>query len=134
MVISKIYHSSVMMRRIGIAGLIAAIMGLFFGVALCSWQVVCSFVLGIFLWMLPNGYFANKLFRHLGKIPPASLLKVFYQAEIRKLLLSGFFFVVIIELVPAVNFPVLLVGYFVSQLIFWVQLVMKSYEEQRGLI
>ncbi len=128
MVVSKVQCPLMMMRQIGIASLMAATIGLFLGGALHRWQLSCSFVFGIFLWMLPNCYFANKLFRHLTKVPPASLLRIFYQAEIRKLLLSGFFFVMMIKLVPAVNFPGLVIGYFVPQLIFWVRLIMKNKE------
>jgi ATP synthase protein I len=116
-----------MMQQIGVAGLLSAIVALFWGSTSHSWQISYSFLLGVFLWMLPSYYFANKLFSCLGKVSPASLLGIFYRAEIIKLLLSGFFFVMIIKLLT-VNVPVLVIGYFVAQLVFWLGLIAKNKE------
>ncbi|MES2141868.1 MAG: ATP synthase subunit I [Pseudomonadota bacterium] len=127
MVISKIQSPFKMIGQIGTAGLASAIIVLFVGGIFHSWQISYSLLLGIFLWMLPSCYFANKLFRHLGKVPPASLLRIFYRAEITKLLLSGFFFVMMIKLL-SVNVPALVTGYFIPQLVFWVRLIMKNKE------
>ncbi|MDQ8039947.1 MAG: ATP synthase subunit I, partial [Rickettsiella sp.] len=127
MVVSKTQCPLDMVRQIGGASLIAAASALFMGGIFHAWQIVCSLLLGIFLWMLPSCYFANKLFRHLGKISPTSLLRIFYRAEITKLLLSGIFFVMMIKLL-SVNIPVLIAGYFVPQLIFWARLIMKNKE------
>ena len=114
------------MRQIGAAGLVTSSVAVVIGM-LDSWWFAGSFVLGILLWALPSCYFANKLFRDVGKISPTSLLKVFYKAEIIKLLLSGVFFVMIIKLV-LVNIPALVTGYFVSQFVFWVRLMIKNKE------
>ena len=127
MIIRKVQWPPVMVSQIGIASLMAAAMAFFLGEILHNWQMACTLVLGIFLWMLPNAYFASKVFRRLGRAPSASLLSIFYRAEIIKLLLSGFFFVMMIKLVP-VNFPALLTGYFIPQLIFWVRLIVKNKE------
>lgn len=127
MVISKIQCPFRMMRQIGSASLVVAVGAFFFGEILYSWQITYSLLLGIFLWMLPSCYFANKLFRYLGKVSPASLLRIFYQAEITKILLSGFFFVMMIKLL-SVNIPALVTGYFIPQLVFWVRLIMKNKE------
>lgn len=90
-------------------------------------QIVGSLVLGIILWLLPNCYFAIKVLSHLGRISPRCLLSIFYRAELIKLLLSGFFFIMMVKLL-SVNFPVLLSGYLVAQLIFWLLLIIKSKE------
>lgn len=97
------------------------------GGTLHNWRLSGSLLLGVLLWMLPSCYFASKLFCRLGKVPPVALLRIFYRAEINKLLLSGIFFVMMIKL-QSVNIPALVVGYFVSQLIFWLRLMMKSKE------
>ena len=127
MVISKVQCPLSMMQQIASASFIAAVISLSLGGALHNWPLSYSLLLGILLWMLPSCYLANKLFRRLGRVPPASLLRVFYRAEINKLLLSGIFFVMMIKLL-SVNLPALVAGYFVPQLVFWVRLIMKNKE------
>lgn len=90
-------------------------------------KVISSLTLGILLWLLPNCYFAIKVMRHLGRVPPGCLLHIFYRAELIKLLLSGFFFIMMAKLL-SINFPVLLSGYLAAQLIFWLLLIIKSKE------
>ncbi len=125
MVNGKIQCPLSMMQQIVAAAFIAAIISLFLAIALQDGPLSYSLLLGILLWMLPSCYLANKLFRHLGKVPPASLLRIFYRAEIIKLLLSGIFFVMMIKLL-SVNIPALVTGYIASQLIFWVSFIMRS--------
>lgn len=127
MVISKIQCPLSLMRQIGIASVMTGTVAFFVAGILHSWWFCSSFILGILLWALPNCYFANKLFRYVGKVSAASLLNIFYIAEIIKLLLSGFFFVMIIKLL-SVNIPAFVSGHFVSQLVFWVRLMMKNKE------
>ena len=127
MVISKIQCPLSMIRQIVSASLAAAVGVLFLGEILYGWQIAYALLFGIFLWALPSCYFANKLFRCLGKVSPAALLRVFHKAEITKLLLSGFFFVMMIKLL-SVNIPALVMGYFIPQLVFWVRLIMKNKE------
>jgi F0F1-type ATP synthase assembly protein I len=119
--VSKAKSLPVMVRQVASTSLIAAFIVCFFGEIFQNWQIAYSLLLGIFLWMLPNGYFAIRLFRHLGTVPAATLLGIFYRAEIIKLLLSGFFFVMIIKFL-SLNMPAFLAGYLVAQLIFFVRL------------
>ena len=65
--------------------------------------------------------------RHLGQISGRELLNIFYRAELIKLFLSGIFFVVAIKLL-SVNIPILLLAYLVSQLVFWLLLIIKNME------
>lgn len=125
--INKVQCPFPMTQQIGAASLLSAMVALFLGGAFHSWQMSYSFLLGVFLWALPSYYFANKLFCCLGKVSPASLLRIFYRAEIIKLLLSGFFFVMIIKLLT-VNVPVLVIGYFIAQCVFWLRLIAKNKE------
>lgn len=119
-----------MVSQIGSASLVVGVIVLFLGLILRSWQITYSLLLGISLWALPNCYFANKLFRHLGKVSSASLLRIFYWAELIKLLLSGFFFVMMIKLL-SVNIVALVIGYFISQFVFLARLIMKNKEVLR---
>jgi F0F1-type ATP synthase assembly protein I len=125
MVSGKVQCPFSLISQIVGAGFVTAIMGLFLGIGLQAWQLGYSLLLGSLLWMLPSCYLANKWFRRLGKVPPASLLRIFYRAEINKLLLSGIFFVMMIKLL-SVNIPALVIGYIGAQLIFWVRLIMRS--------
>lgn len=127
MVVSKVQCPLSLMRQIGAVGLMTGSIAFFAAGILHSWWFGSSFILGVLLWALPSCYFANKLFRYVAKVSAASLLRIFYTAEIIKLLLSGFFFVMIIKLL-SVNIPALVTGYFVSQLVFWVRLMMKNKE------
>lgn len=86
-----------------------------------------SLALGVALWLLPNCYFVIKIMRRLGQVQGRDLLKIFYRAELIKLFFSGVFFIMVIK-VLSVNVPILLLAYLVSQLVFWLLLIMKSKE------
>lgn len=93
-------------------------------------RVVRSLMLGIALWLFPNCYFVMKIMRRLGQVSGKDLLNIFYRAELIKLLFSGIFFIVVIKLL-SVNIPILLLAYLVSQLLFWLLLIIKS---MKGLL
>lgn len=93
-------------------------------------RVIRSLVLGIGLWLLPNCYFVIKIMRCLGHVSGRGLLNIFYRAELIKLFFSGIFFVVVVKLL-SVNIPILLLAYLVSQLVFWLLLIIKS---KKGLL
>lgn len=86
-----------------------------------------SLALGVALWLLPNCYFVIKIMRRLGQVSGRDLLNIFYRAELIKLFFSGIFFIMVIK-VLSVNVPILLLAYLVSQLVFWLLLIMKSKE------
>ena len=90
-------------------------------------KIISSLALGIILWLLPNCYFVVKVMHHLGRVSAERLLHIFYRAELIKLLLSGFFFIIMARLL-SINFPVLLSGYLAAQLIFWLLLTIKNKE------
>lgn len=90
-------------------------------------QAIRSLALGVALWLLPNCYFVIKIMRCLGQVPGKDLLNIFYRAELIKLFFSGIFFIMVIK-VLSVNVPILLLAYLVSQLVFWLLLIMKSKE------
>lgn len=125
MVISKIQCPFGLMRQMGVVGLITGSTGFFALAILHGWQYAGSFVLGILLWVLPSCYFANALFRSISKVSSAELLKIFYKAEIIKLLLSAIGAVLILKLL-SINILMVVTGYFVSQLVFWVRIMMNN--------
>jgi F0F1-type ATP synthase assembly protein I len=92
--------------------------------------IIRSLILGIVLWLIPNCYFVTKIMHYLGQISGRGLLNIFYRAELIKLFFSGIFFVVVIKLF-SVNIPILLLAYLVSQLVFWLLLIIKS---MKGLL
>ena len=90
-------------------------------------QAIKSLALGVALWLLPNCCFVIKIMRRLGQVSGRDLLNIFYRAELIKLFFSGIFFIMVIK-VLSVNVPILLLAYLVSQLVFWLLLIMKSKE------
>lgn len=90
-------------------------------------RIIRSLALGLVLWLLPNCYFVIKIMRYLGQVSGKELLNIFYRAELTKLFFSGIFFVVAIKLL-SVNIPILLLAYLISQLVFWLLLIIKNME------
>lgn len=90
-------------------------------------RVIRSLAMGVVLWLLPNCYFVIKIMRHLGQVSGRELLNIFYRAELAKLFFSGIFFIVVIKLL-SVNIPILLLAYVISQLVFWLLLIIKNME------
>lgn len=90
-------------------------------------RAIRSLALGIALWLLPNCYFVIKIMHRLGLVSGRDLLSIFYRAELIKLFFSGIFFIMVIRLL-SVNIPILLLAYLVSQLVFWLLLIIKSRE------
>lgn len=75
-----------------------------------------SAMLGGVAWLLPNIYFVYRAFANAGTA--SAMLWRFYRAEIAKLILSGFLFILIIN-----NFKVHMLafvgGFALAQLVFW---------------
>lgn len=90
-------------------------------------RVIRSLVLGTALWLLPNCYFVIKIMHRLGQVSGRDLLNIFYRAELIKLFFSGISFVVIIKFL-SINIPILLLAYLISQLVFWLLLIIKNAE------
>lgn len=81
--------------------------------------IACSVLLGGLVWLLPNLYFAAKVFAKVGpKTTSQGLLRNFYQAEIIKLALYAILFIVVVKFLSMAVLP-LLIGYAVAQIAFW---------------
>jgi F0F1-type ATP synthase assembly protein I len=130
--IRKTQYRRKILRKILDIGLLNTLWISLGGCFFYSWPITYSLWWGVFLWVLPNSYFANKLFQSLGKVPPAEQLNVFYRAEIIKLVLSGIIFVMLIQKI-SINIPALLVGYFMSQ-VFLAMLLVKSFHNKERFV
>lgn len=77
-----------------------------------------SALLGGAVSILPNVYFAKKLFRYQGAHAAKQIVRNFYKGEAGKLLLSAVLFAIVFtsfNIVPLVFFIV----YMVTQMMFW---------------
>jgi len=75
--------------------------------------------LGGLVWLVPNLYFAVKVFSTGGAhITPQQMLKNFYLAEVTKLVLCAVLFTVIVKFL-AVAVLAMLAGFVMAQVSFW---------------
>jgi ATP synthase protein I len=70
------------------------------------------------VWILPNFYFAFKLF-HRIETQAKNFLSVFYRTELFKLALSFLLFIAIVKWLP-ITLSAILIGYCIALLTFWV--------------
>lgn len=80
-----------------------------------------SIGLGGCVWILPNFYFAFKLF-HRIETQAKNFLSVFYRTELFKLALSFLLFIVIVKWLP-ITLSAILIGYLIALITFWVTAV-----------
>jgi ATP synthase protein I len=96
----------------GIALLIMSIIGLI----AFSRIIGISILLGGLVWLVPQGYFAVKLF-HQIETTPKKFITRFYINEIVKLFFVSILFICYVKFVPA-NWVGLFAGYFCAQMFF----------------
>jgi ATP synthase protein I len=80
-----------------------------------------SIGLGGCVWILPNFYFAYKLF-HRIETKANNFISVFYRTELFKLALSALLFIAIVKWL-SVTLSAIFIGYFVALVSFWVSAV-----------
>lgn len=87
-----------------------------FGFSL-GWKAALSPFLGCWVALIPNAYFAFKVYlaRHRSA---NAVLNAFYTGETVKLLLTAGLFALVLQ-IPSVNFLLLLVGYVAVLSVFW---------------
>jgi len=68
--------------------------------------------------MLPNAYFAYRLFQYQGAQAAKLIVKSFYRAEAAKLLMTAALFVVVFKYLSVRPLPFFLT-YIVVQMVFW---------------
>jgi ATP synthase protein I len=82
-----------------------------------GWKYAVSPLLGSLIAIIPNLYFAYKIFlaRHLEA---QSIVNAFYAGETVKLILTAALFAIVLQ-ISAVNFMTLLAGYIAVLSVFW---------------
>lgn len=99
--------------QLGITMLIAVIAGLF-----GNGTAAFSAVTGGIVCIVPNAYFASKLFQHNGARAARQIVNGFYKGEALKLVLSVALFALVFKYLK-VNPLVFFVAYIAAQMVFW---------------
>jgi len=73
-----------------------------------------SILLGGFISIVPNGYFAWKAFRYRGAINTPLIVKSFYAGETGKLIMTGVLFAVVFAGVRPIDELAIIVSFIVS--------------------
>lgn len=81
-----------------------------------------SALLGVGIWALPNLYFAQKVLTDKIEQSAKCLARLFYRAEVTKLLLSAVLFIAALKFLPVTTIAVLS-AYLVAQITFWLTLM-----------
>lgn len=86
-----------------------------------GWKLALSPLLGGAVAIVPNLYFAYKVYlaRHREA---QNILKAFYTGETVKLLLTVALFSIVLQ-IPSINFLALLIGYISALSVFWFALI-----------
>lgn len=80
--------------QLGIAALIALIYGLCYNLVSAK-----SAILGGLVYIIPNAYFASKLFKHQGARAARQIVNGFYKGEALKIVLSILLFTMVFALI-----------------------------------
>jgi ATP synthase protein I len=78
-----------------------------------------SALLGGFICLIPNAYFAFRMFRYTGARAARQIVRSFYAAEVSKLMLTAIFFGVAFATIDALVAPALFLGFIAVQLVNW---------------
>ena len=82
-----------------------------------GWQNSLSPLLGSLVALVPNLYFAIKIYLARNK-EAQGIVSAFYAGETMKLILTAALFSIVLQ-IPAVNFYTLLIGYIAVLSVFW---------------
>lgn len=77
-----------------------------------------SAVLGGLVCLVPNAYFARKLFKHSGARAARQIVNGFYKGEAFKLMLTVALFAMVFKFL-SINPLVFFVAYIAAQMVFW---------------
>lgn len=99
---------------------IPAVINLVFSFFLISRGVLVSYstLLGGLAWVIPNLYFAYKVFSNMRPDASNAIMKNFYLAEFNKLALTALLVVLIVKYVK-IDVLFFFIGYMVVQISFW---------------
>lgn len=90
---------------------------------LFGWQNALSPALGGLAAIIPNFYFALRIYKVTGQ-EPKKIVRAFYVGEAGKLVLTGIFFVIILQ-IPTLQVLPLFAGYAAALSVFWFALLMR---------
>ena len=77
-----------------------------------------SFFIGGIAWILPNLYFAHKVFIEMRPQQSRQIVRNFYLGEFSKIVLTGIIFIVSVKLLP-LSIVSFLTGFIFAQIVFW---------------
>jgi ATP synthase protein I len=105
--VGRVLYAQVLMAAVVASGFL--LMG--------GWESAISPLIGSGIALLPNCYFAYKIYlaRHLEA---QGIVKAFYAGETIKLVLTAALFAIVLQF-PSVDFLTLLVGYIAVLSVFW---------------
>lgn len=84
-----------------------------------------SFLYGGFICIMPNAYFAHKLFKRTGAQAAREIVTSFYVAEVVKFIITIILFAVAFKFLD-VNKLALFIGYLVAQFSFWFTALIRN--------
>ena len=85
-----------------------------------GWVIFYSVLLGVFLVIIPQAYFAYRVFQYQGAQFAHFVLRSFYIGEAVKIVLTGAGFAVIFVWVHPLNVFAMLLAFWVGQFLFFV--------------
>lgn len=109
--VAKILYAQVLMAALVASGFLM----------IGGWKYAFSPLIGSGVALLPNVYFAYRIFlaRHRQ---PQGILQAFYTGETIKLGMTAALFAIVLQL-PSIDFLTLLVGYVAVLSVFWLALL-----------
>jgi len=116
--LASLPRQATIVKRILLAQLLVTI-ALPLGFAVWGWAAACSALLGGLICLLPNAYFARRMFRHTGARAARQIVRSFYAAEAGKLAFTAILFGVIFAAVEWVAAPALFAGFIAVQIASW---------------
>jgi ATP synthase protein I len=90
-----------------------------------SKEVALSFLGGGFICIIPNAYFAHKLFAKTGAQATRAIITSFYLGEVVKFVITIILFVVAFKFLN-VNKLAIFIGYIVALFTFWLTALFKD--------
>lgn len=87
--------------------------------AIWDFAAAWSALLGGLICLLPNVYFARRMFRHTGARAAQKIVRSFYAAEVGKLVFTAILFGVAFAAIDGLVPPALFAGFIAVQLVNW---------------
>lgn len=111
-------RQATIVKRILIAQLVVTIA---LPIGFAGWSIAAAYsaLLGGVICLLPNAYFARRMFRHTGARAARQIVRSFYAAETGKLVFTAILFGVSFAAVKGLVAPALFLGFIAVQIVSW---------------